>query len=60
MKFGLVIRPDKKNTAALKKLDNEFMSAIRNVIVLFLIYGQFSAIHQPNHGCAVYKTYNFN
>ena len=35
------------------------MSAYCDIIVFFLIYGQFVAIQKPDSKCMVYKTYIF-
>ena len=44
MKLEQVTLLDKRNMATLRKLDNDMMSINRDVIVIFLIYGQFGAI----------------
>ena len=58
MKLGAVSKVGKKNTTTSKKFDN-VMLANCEVIVLFSIYGQFSAIRKPDSGHMVYKTYIF-
>ena len=40
MKLGLVTKPDKRNMAMPKKIDDDVMSADCDAIVFFLIYGQ--------------------
>ena len=47
MKLGPVTKLDKRNTATSKKVDDDFMSAICDVIVIFLFYVQFVAIRKP-------------
>ena len=42
MKLEQVTLLDKRNMATLRKLDNDMMSINRDVIVIFLIYGQWS------------------
>ena len=42
-----------------KKLDNDITAANCDVIVIFLIYGQFGAIRKPDSGRMVYKIYIF-
>ena len=41
----------------LKKFDNDVMLTNCDIIVIFLIYGQFGAIQKLDSGCVVYKTY---
>ena len=43
MKLGPVTKLDKKNKTTSKKLDNDVMSANREDIIIFPIYGQFGA-----------------
>ena len=60
MKPGPVTKLDKKNKTTSKKLDDDAMSANFDVIVIFLIYGQFGAIRRkPDSGRAACKTYIF-
>ena len=59
MKLGPVNKLDKRNKATSKKFDDDVMSAICDVIVIFPIYGQFQAIRKPRSGCIVYKSYIF-
>ena len=42
-----------------KKIDNDIMLANCNVIVIFLIEGQFGVMWKPDSGCMVCKTYIF-
>ena len=48
-----------RETRRQKKLDNDITAANCDVIVIFLIYGQFGAIRKPDSGRIVYKTYIF-
>ena len=41
MKFGPVTKPYKENKTESKKVDNDFMSVNRDVIIIFQIYDQF-------------------
>ena len=50
MNVGPVTKIDSKNTKTSKKLDNDVISAICDVIVFFSIYGQFAAIRKPDSG----------
>ena len=59
MKLGLVTKLDKKNTATLKKINNDVMSVNCDVIVFFPILDQFATIRKPDSGRMVYKTYFF-
>ena len=47
MKLGQVNKLDKGNKTNSKKVGNDFMLANCDVIVNFLIYGQFGAIQKP-------------
>ena len=48
MKFGPVTKLDKtKKKSNVKKIDDDVMSANCDVIMIFLIYGQFGAIRKP-------------
>ena len=58
MKFEPVTKLDKRNRAMQKKLD-DVMSASCDIIDIFLIYGQFEAICNPDYGCMVCETYIF-
>ena len=55
MKLGTVTKLDKRNTATSKKFDNDVMLPNCDIIVIFLIYGQFGAIGKPNSRCMVCK-----
>ena len=55
MKLGPVTNLYKGNTAT-SKIDNDFMSANRDAIVIFPIYGQFRAIQKPISGYLVCNT----
>ena len=55
MKLGPVTNFYKANLAT-SKIDNDFMSANRDVVVNFPIYGQFGAIQKPISGCLVCNT----
>ena len=56
MKLGPVTKLDKRNTARLKKFDDDFMSENCDIINIFQIYGQFGAIRKANSGRIVCKT----
>ena len=47
MKLGPVTKLDKRNTATSKNVDGDVMSGNCDVIVFFLIYGQFAAMRKP-------------
>ena len=53
MKLGPVIKIDKRD----KAISNDVMKVNCDVIVIFLIYGQFLAIRKPDSGLIVSKTY---
>ena len=59
MEFQPVTKLDKRNKAASKKLGNGVMSANCDIIVIFLIYGQFLAIWKMNSGRIACKNYIF-
>ena len=60
MKFGPVTKLDKGNKKKRqKKFDSDVMLANYDVIVIFLIYGQFGAISKPDSGRTFFKTYIF-
>ena len=48
MKLGPVTKPNEKNKATSKKIGDEVMSENCDVIVIFLIYGQFGGIEKPD------------
>ena len=60
MKLGPVNKLDKRNKATSKKFDDDVMSAICDVIVIFPIYGQLQAIRKPLSGCTLYKKLHFH
>ena len=57
MKLGPVTKLNKHDNA--KKNDGDVMTLNCNVIVIFLIYGQFGAILKPDSGRKVCKPYIF-
>ena len=59
MKFGPVTKLDKRNKATSKIFDDDAMSANCDVIVIFLIYGQFGAIQKLDSRRIVCETYIF-
>ena len=59
MKLGPVTKFDKRNKTPSKKFDDDIMSKYYDVIVIFLIYGQFEVIRKLNSGRIVYNTYIF-
>ena len=59
MKLGPVTKLDKRNKTTLKKFDDDVISETFDVIVIFLIYGQFGAVWKPDPGRIVCKTYIF-
>ena len=59
MKIGKISTPDKRNTATSKKLEDDFMLANCNAIIIFLIYDEFGATGKPDFGSMVCKTYIF-
>ena len=59
MKLGPVTKLDKKNTTTSKRFDNDAISKNYDVIVIFLIYGQFGAMRKPNSGHMICKTLIF-
>ena len=59
MKLGPVTKLYKRNKATSKKFEDGVMSANYDVIVIFLIYGQFGAIRKPDSACTVCKAYIF-
>ena len=60
MKFRPITKIDKRNKTTLKKFDDDVKSANCDVIVIFLIYGQFGAIWKPESGRIFCKTYIFS
>ena len=59
MKLGSVTRLEKTNKTTSKGFDYDVMSTNFDVIIIFLIYGQFGAIRKLDSGCIVCKTYIF-
>ena len=59
MELGPVTKLDKRNTATSKKIDDDIITANCDVIVVFLVFGQFAAIPKPDSGRMVCKTYTF-
>ena len=59
MKFGPVTKPYKENKTESKKVDNDFMSVNRDVIIIFQIYDQFRAIRKPDSRDTVCETFIF-
>ena len=67
MKLGPVTKIDKRDKTTSKKLHDDVNSKNGDVIVIFLIYGQFEAIRKPDSGRIVcnsnllfYKNWNQN
>ena len=56
MQLGPETKLDKRNKTISKKFDDDVMSANCDVIVIFLIYGQFGTIRKPDYGRIVCKT----
>ena len=59
MKLGPVTKLDKRNKTVSKKVDVDVMSENYDVMVIFLIFGQFGAIPRPDSGHRVCKVYVF-
>ena len=59
MKLGTVTKFDNGNKTTSIKFDNDVISGNCDVIVIFLIYGQFGAIQKPDSGHIACKTYIF-
>ena len=55
MKLGPVTKFDKKNKTLSKRFDDDVMSANRDAIDIFPIYGQFGAIWMPDPGRTLCK-----
>ena len=55
-KLEPIIKLDKGKKTTRKKFDNEVISASRNAILIFSIYGQLTAIWKPDPGRIVCKT----
>ena len=59
MKPGIVTKLEKRKKTTSKKFSDDVMSTNCDVIVIFLIYGQFGAILNPDSGRMLCKTHNF-
>ena len=59
MKLGPVTKLNKRNKITSKKFDDDVMLKNCDVILTFLIYGQFGAILKPDSGRRSCKTYVF-
>ena len=59
MKFGPVTKPYKESKTESKRVDNDFMSVNRDVIIIFQIYDQFGAIRKPDSRDTVCETFIF-
>ena len=59
MKLGPVTKFDNSNKTTSKKFVSDVMSTHCDVIVIFLIFGQFEATRKPDSGRIGYKTYIF-
>ena len=59
MKLAPVTKLRKRNPETSKKVDDDVMLVNCDVIVIFLIYGQFGANWKPDSGRMVWKTYIF-
>ena len=58
MKLGPVTKLDNRNKSTSKKFYNGVMTANCDVIVIFLIYGQFGAIQKLDSGWSVKLTFS--
>ena len=58
VKLRPVTKLDKRNKATSKKIDDDVMSESCNVIVIFLIFGQFGAVWRPDSGHRVCKLFS--
>ena len=59
MKLGPETKLLKRNKEMSKKFGTDVMTGNFDVIVIFLIYGQFEAIREANSGRMIGKTYFF-
>ena len=50
MKLGPVTKIDKRNKITSEKFDDDVISEIYDVIVIFRIFGQFGAVRRPDSG----------
>ena len=60
MKTEPVTKIDKRNKATSKKFDVDVMSGNCDVIVIFRIFDQFSAVRRPDFRHRVCKSYVFS
>ena len=59
MKLGPVTKLDKRNQTTSKNFEDDVLSANCNLIVIFLLYGQFGAVRKPDSGRRDCKNYVF-
>ena len=59
MKPGPITKLDKQRKTTTKHFRDDVILGNCNVILIFLIYGQFGAIQKPDSECIVCKTYIF-
>ena len=59
MKIGPVIKLNKRNKTTSRKFNDDIMSAICDLILIFPIYDRFGAIQKPDSGQIVCKSYIF-
>ena len=59
MKLGSATKLDKRDRMLSKKIGDDVMPKMCDVIVIFPIYGQLGAIRKLDFGCIVCKTYIF-
>ena len=57
--LGTVTKLDKRNKKTSNEFDDDVMSENCDIIVIFLVYGQFGAIWKPDSGRIACKTYTF-
>ena len=57
MKLGPVTKIDKRNKTTSKKFHDDFMSENCDAIVIIRIFDHFGAVHRPDSGHKVYKSY---
>ena len=60
MKLGPATKLDKRNKTTSKKIEFDVMSKNCDVIVIFMIFGQFGAIWKLDSGHKVCKSYVFS
>ena len=56
LRLGPVTKLEERNKTMSKKFENDVISANCDVIVIFLIFGQFGAVRKPDSGCIIRKT----